>query len=155
MADTRTPQQRRRIMQSVGQKNTGPEIVVRRAVHRLGYRFRLHRTNLAGSPDIVFPRLHKVILVNGCFWHGHDGCRKGKPPKSGEAYWGPKIAKNKERDAKVVDQLRREGWDVLTVWQCETSDPVALTTQLRVFLGSATKSDRQTALSALGSRMKS
>ena len=134
MADTRSPKQRRRIMQSVGQKDTGPELVVRRAAHRLGYRFRLHRKDLAGRPDLIFPRLRKAILVNGCFWHGHEGCRKGKPPKSRFEYWGPKISANKERDAMVVEQLTRDGWAVLTVWQCETTDPVALSTRLKDFL---------------------
>jgi DNA mismatch endonuclease (patch repair protein) len=137
--DTRTPEQRRRIMQSVGQKNTGPEMVVRRLAHRLGYRFRLHPSKLAGKPDLVFPARRKVIFVNGCFWHGHEGCRKGAMPKSRADYWAPKIAKNKERDAAAIAQLRQQGWKVLTVWQCQTRDLAALETLLGDFLESAIK----------------
>jgi len=90
MSDTRTPDQRRRIMQSVKTKNTGPELAVRKALHAEGYRFRLHRRDLPGSPDVVFPGRNKVIFIHGCFWHGH-ACKKGAAPKSRLEYWGPKI----------------------------------------------------------------
>ncbi|MEJ0077627.1 MAG: very short patch repair endonuclease [Alphaproteobacteria bacterium] len=136
MADTRTPQQRRRIMQSVGQRHTGPELVVRRVVHALGYRFRLHRRDLPGRPDVVLPRYKMAIFVNGCFWHGHSRCRKGRLPKSRREYWEPKIARNKERDAAAIRKLKGMGWSVLTVWQCQTRDGAALSSMLRTFLES-------------------
>lgn len=132
--DTRTPEQRRRIMQSVRQKNTGPEMAVRRAAHRLGYRYRLH-VAMPGKPDLVFPRRRRIVFVNGCFWHGHKGCQKGAAPKSRQSYWLPKIRRNIERDAAVATALASEGWDVLTIWQCETLDSEALQARLRAFLG--------------------
>lgn len=141
MADTRTPEQRRRIMQSVGTKDTGPELVVRRVLHALGYRFRLHRRDLPGKPDIVLPGRRKVIMVHGCLWHGHN-CPKGRLPKSREDYWGPKIAANRRRDVDKEKALRRLGWDVLTVWQCETKNSESLADLLTGFLGPSTKSDR-------------
>jgi DNA mismatch endonuclease (patch repair protein) len=120
-------------MQSVRQKNTGPELAVRRLLHGMGYRFRLHRRDLPGTPDIVFPSRKKVIFVHGCYWHGH-GCSKGRLPKSGLAYWGPKIARNQERDATNAADLGRAGWEVLTVWQCEMQDEQSLAERLVAFL---------------------
>lgn len=120
MVDTRTPEQRRRIMQSVGQRNTAPEVKVRRALHRLGYRFRLHGKSLPGRPDIVFPSRRKVIFIHGCFWHGHN-CSKGRLPKSRPEYWIPKIESNKARDERRVNELREAGWESLVVWQCEVA----------------------------------
>ena len=119
MADTRTPQQRRRIMQAVKGKNTNPELVVRRLLHGMGYRYGLHVRALPGTPDIVLTRLKKVVLVHGCFWHAH-GCKKGQPPKSRRGYWLPKLADNKRRDSAKRAALKALGWDVLVVWQCET-----------------------------------
>ncbi|HVZ99151.1 MAG TPA: very short patch repair endonuclease [Caulobacterales bacterium] len=118
MADTRTPEQRRRIMQAVGTKDTGPELIVRSALHRAGLRFRLHRRDLPGSPDLVFASRRVAVFVHGCFWHGHK-CSKGRMPKSRIDYWGPKIAKNRERDARNVRRLRRLGWTAITVWECD------------------------------------
>jgi DNA mismatch endonuclease (patch repair protein) len=118
MVDTRTPEQRRRIMQSVAQRNTGPEVRVRRALHRLGYRFRLHGKSLPGRPDIVFPSRRKVVFIHGCFWHGHN-CSKGRLPKSRPEYWIPKIEANKARDERSVNELRKAGWESHVVWQCE------------------------------------
>lgn len=122
MADTRTPDQRRRIMQSVGVRDTGPERTVRSVLHRAGFRFRLHRRDLPGKPDIVLPAKRLVVFVHGCFWHGH-GCSKGKLPKSRLDYWGPKIAANAARDKRSVRALTKLGWRSLTVWQCELADP--------------------------------
>lgn len=121
MADTRSKEQRRRIMQSVGTRNTGPEVLVRRVLHRLGFRFRLHRKDLPGSPDIVLPKWRTVLFVHGCFWHGH-GCSKGRLPKSRLDYWEPKIDANRRRDAEAAEKLRAAGWRVLTIWQCECKD---------------------------------
>jgi DNA mismatch endonuclease (patch repair protein) len=135
MADTRTPEQRRRIMQAVRTRDTGPERTVRRIVYSLGHRYRLNVKALPGCPDLVFGRRKQAIFVHGCFWHGH-GCAKGKAPKSRLEYWAPK------RDAIQVCALEKLGWSVLTVWQCETRDPEALTAKLRRFLSRASTANR-------------
>lgn len=141
MMDTRTPEQRRKIMKSVGTKDTGPEMTVRRMVHRMGYRFRLHRKDLPGTPDLVFPGKRKVLFVHGCYWHGH-GCAKGRLPKSRLEYWEPKIKKNRLRDTKAIAALASLGWKALVVWQCETSDFSALRSRLARFLGATSKNRR-------------
>jgi len=124
-------------MQSVRQKNTGPELAIRRALHALGYRFRLHPKTLVGRPDLVFPARKKAIFVHGCFWHGH-GCSKGRLPTSRLDYWGPKIAANKQRDERTVNELERAGWLCFVVWQCETRGDMARTVaRIVAFLGPA------------------
>lgn len=125
-------------MQSVRQEDTGPELVVRRIAHGLGYRYRLHVRDLPGKPDLVFPRCRKVVFVHGCFWHGH-GCSKGQLPRSRLEYWGPKIASNIERDKKARDELTRRGWQSLTIWQCQTKDTETLSKALIGFLGVRTE----------------
>lgn len=132
--DTRTPEQRRRIMQAVKSENTGPELVVRRLLHGMGYRYRLHRRELPGKPDIVFLSRRKAIFVHGCFWHGHD-CPKGRLPKSRLDYWQMKLDKNRERDRTKAEELQKLGWSVLTIWQCETSDLEGLSIRLQDFVG--------------------
>ena len=132
--DTRTPEQRRRIMQSVKSENTGPELAVRRLLHGMGYRYRLHRRDLPGRPDIAFVSRRKAIFVHGCFWHGH-GCSKGRLPKSRLDYWQPKVDKNRERDRTKEEQLKSLGWSVMTIWQCETRDLEALAARLQDFVG--------------------
>lgn len=139
MVDTRTKEQRSRIMKSVRTRHTGPEMTVRKLAHRMGFRFRLHGRDLPGRPDLVFRSARKAIFVNGCFWHGHECCAKGRLPKSRTAYWAPKIARNKERDAEAIRRLERDGWKTLTIWQCEIRDPVSLETRLRGFLGAKRK----------------
>lgn len=129
-------------MQAVGQKNTGPEIAVRKALHAQGYRFRLHDKNLPGRPDLVFPGRHKVILVHGCFWHGH-GCAKGRLPKSRSDYWVPKIQANKDRDEWVVGELKKAGWQSLVVWQCETKDIDRTVDRIVKFLGPGARSSQR------------
>ena len=131
--DTRTPEQRRRIMRAVKTKDTGPEMTVRRMLHGHGYRYRLHRKELPGRPAIVFVVKRKAIFVHGCFWHGH-GCTKGKLPKSKLNYWQPKIEQNKVRDGRNVAELERAGWRVLTIWQCELSNLGALWLRLQEFV---------------------
>lgn len=121
MVDTRSPEQRSYIMKSVGIAHTGPEILVRSVLHELGYRFRLHPKNLPGRPDIILPRLKTAIFVHGCFWHGHR-CRKGRPPKSREDYWLPKISGNKARDRRNLRSLNSIGWRHLVIWQCKTRE---------------------------------
>lgn len=118
MVDHVSEKRRSWIMSKVRQKDTKPELTLRRALHRLGYRYRLHCRDLPGSPDIVFPSRRKVIFVHGCFWHGH-GCRWGMLPKSRPEYWKPKIESNRERDAKSLVALREAGWETMVVWQCE------------------------------------
>lgn len=120
-------------MQAVKSKDTKPEMVVRRLLHSMGYRYRLHRKGLPGKPDIVFPGRKKAIFVHGCFWHWH-GCKKGQLPKSRLAYWKPKLTKNVERDKAKTEQLESLGWRVLVVWQCETADVDALASTLRRFM---------------------
>lgn len=133
MADVFTPEKRSAIMARVKGENTIPEILVRRIVHSLGYRFRLHSDKLPGKPDIVLPRHRKVVFVNGCFWHGHARCSRSTLPTSNVEFWRYKIEGNKARDKKVIRKLRRMGWDVLVVWQCETHDQIALTWTLEQF----------------------
>lgn len=116
--DTRSPEQRRRIMQAVRSKDTGPEMLVRRALHSAGLRYRLHRRDLPGRPDLTFPSRKVVVFVHGCFWHGHN-CSKGRLPKSRTDFWAAKIDRNRERDASNVRRLRKLGWRTITVWQCD------------------------------------
>ena len=149
MADTRTKEQRRRIMQAVRGKDTGPEWTVRRLLHSLGYRYRLHRRDLPGKPDLVFPIRKKAIFVHGCFWHAH-GCRYGRPPKSRLDYWLPKLKQNKKRDAEKRDRLEALDWQVLTVWQCEIKNLDDLTARLCAFLEGGADKPRSTFRPDLG-----
>lgn len=110
-------------------------MAVRRMVHAMGYRFRLHRKDLPGKPDLVFPGLGKVIFVHGCFWHQHPQCREGRLPKSRPEYWEPKLNKNRERDRSSVSALQEAGWGVLVIWECEISKVSDLTQKLSSFLG--------------------
>lgn len=141
MADILTPVERSRHMAKVRRTNTKPEMNVRRAAHRLGYRFRLHRRDLPGTPDLVFPRFRKIIMVNGCFWHQHDGCKHARLPKSRLEYWSPKLARNKDRDAEVLRELDRLGWEVMTVWECQARSLKAVSPILQAFLCSDDKAD--------------
>jgi DNA mismatch endonuclease (patch repair protein) len=120
-------------MQAVKSKDTGPELVVRRLLHAMGYRFRLHRKDLPGRPDIVLPKYRKAIFINGCFWHGH-GCTKGRPPKSRLDYWRPKLESNVKRDRTKREQLETLGWGTFVVWQCETKNVDSLAKRLRAFV---------------------
>ncbi len=131
--DTRTPEQRRRIMQAVKSKDTKPEMLVRRLLHGMGYRYRLHRKDLPGRPDIAFVSRQKAIFVHGCFWHGH-GCSKGRLPKSRLDYWQPKLDENMHRDRIKQEQLEEMGWRVLVVWQCEIADIDILAKRLQYFV---------------------
>ena len=126
--------ERSALMARVRDKNSKPELIVRRATHALGYRFRLHRRNLPGTPDLVFPRLRKAIFVHGCFWHRHRGCSRTTTPKTRAEYWQRKFAANVERDARKKRQLRALGWSVLVVWECKTADPDTLKKRLSTFL---------------------
>jgi DNA mismatch endonuclease (patch repair protein) len=112
------------IMRSIRGKDTSPELVVRQTAHRLGFRFRLHRRDLPGRPDLAFPGRRKVIFVHGCWWHGHNCKRGSRPARDNAAYWTAKIKRNVERDAVNAAALRELGWDVLVVWECELKDGV-------------------------------
>ncbi|MCF8708301.1 very short patch repair endonuclease [Rhizorhapis sp. SPR117] len=105
-------------MSRVRRKNTALELAVRRALHAAGYRYRIHRKDLTGRPDIVLPRYRTVVFVHGCFWHGHS-CRRGKLPQTNETFWADKIARNRQRDDDVSSALEKDGWEVVTVWQCD------------------------------------
>lgn len=136
MVDNRTKASRSALMSRITGKNTAPELIVRRLIHSLGYRFRLYRRDLPGNPDIVFASRRKIIFVNGCFWHAH-GCRIGRPPKSRPEFWGPKLDRNQTRDRHNKSLLRKQGWSVLTVWQCQTRSTTKLQNRLVSFLGPA------------------
>ncbi|GBQ98129.1 DNA G:T-mismatch repair endonuclease [Acetobacter nitrogenifigens DSM 23921 = NBRC 105050] len=125
---------RSRIMRAVKSANTAPELAVRRLLFSLGYRYRLHRKDLPGSPDIVFAGRRKVIFVHGCFWHGHDCKRGARAPKTNAEYWRSKITRNIERDRRNAAALRDQGWRSLTLWECEIGDREKLVTMLRDFL---------------------
>jgi DNA mismatch endonuclease (patch repair protein) len=110
------------MMSGIRGKNTGPELAVRKAAHALGYRFRLHRKDLPGSPDLVFPRKNTVVFVHGCYWHRHEGCRYCYTPKSNIEFWATKFKNNIARDKRVREELEHLGWRVVTLWECETTD---------------------------------
>ena len=119
MADRLSTQQRHHCMSRIRGKNTKPEILVRMGLHARGFRFRLHNKKLPGSPDIVLPKYGVAIMVNGCFWHGHKGCRYATKPKSNVEFWETKIARNRHRDAVTTAHLEALGWTVITIWECE------------------------------------
>ena len=121
-------------MRAIRSKGTRPEKAVRSLVHRLGYRFRLHRRDLPGKPDLVFPSRRKVIFVHGCFWHQHEGCEGSHLPKSNTEYWIPKLKRNKSRDAEHVVALKAAGWECLVLWECQLGNEKALAGRLRKWL---------------------
>lgn len=122
------------LMAKVRGKDTRPELVVRKLAHALGFRFRLHRRDLPGSPDLVFPRLHKAVFVHGCFWHRHPGCSKASTPKTRAEFWKSKFAANVQRDCRAIVALEEMGWDVCVVWECETANVMHLARRLKKFL---------------------
>lgn len=123
------------VMRAVKSRDTRPELLVRRLAHALGYRFRLHRKDLPGSPDLVFPSRRKAVFVHGCFWHGHDCPRGARAPKANADYWRAKIARNVERDAHAEAALAALGWETLVLWECELKRDEELRARLRAFLG--------------------
>lgn len=126
---------RSRIMRAVKGQDTRPELAVRRMVHGLGYRYRLHRKDLPGKPDLAFPGRRKVIFVHGCFWHGHECARGARQPKSNVDYWRRKIGRNAARDREAQRSLRAEGWRTLVVWECELKKADRVARRVRRFLG--------------------
>jgi len=134
--DRLSPAARSRNMSRIRSTGMKPERYVRSAAHRLGYRFRLHRKDLPGKPDLVFPSRRKIIFVHGCFWHQHpkEDCKDSRLPKSNKGYWSPKLARNVERDEQNIRILREQGWDVLVIWECEVSDQGELARKVHGFL---------------------
>ncbi|WP_306016861.1 very short patch repair endonuclease [Oceanicaulis sp. MMSF_3324] len=133
-SDVFTPQDRARVMRAVKGKDTKPEMIVRRLAHAMGYRFRLHRKDLPGKPDLVFPGRKAVIFVHGCFWHGHDCARGSRQPKQNAEYWRTKIGRNVERDTDNLETLASQGWRTQVIWECEMKDRDALAERIRAFL---------------------
>lgn len=125
---------RSRTMRAIKSKDTSTELAVRRLVHGMGFRFRLHRRDLPGSPDLVFPTRRKIIFVHGCFWHGHDCKRGNRVPSTNTDYWLSKIARNRQRDDSVLAQLRDLGWHSYVVWECQLKEPEQLRAALLRFL---------------------
>ncbi len=121
-------------MRAIRSKGMRPELAVRSMVHRLGYRYRLHKKDLPGKPDLVFASRRKVIFVHGCFWHSHD-CKISHVPKSNTSYWGPKLARNQQRDAAAQVALIEQGWRYLIVWECELDDAASAMKKVIGFLG--------------------
>jgi DNA mismatch endonuclease (patch repair protein) len=134
MADFLKPEERSALMARVGNRNTKPELLVRRLLHSIGYRFRLHRADLPGTPDIVLPRHKTVIFVHGCFWHGHRGCTRAKRPSSNQEFWNRKINANIRRDRQNRIALRKLGWHVLIIWQCGLKETDSVLRAIRTAL---------------------
>ncbi|MGA2183508.1 MAG: DNA mismatch endonuclease Vsr [Bryobacteraceae bacterium] len=132
--DTISPERRSANMRRIRSWDTSPEMMVRRLVHGMGYRFRLHVARLPGKPDLVFSRLQRVIEVRGCFWHQHEGCIDSHVPKTRREYWGPKLKRNQRRDEENRLKLRKLGWRLCVVWECEAKDTGKLARRLVRFL---------------------
>lgn len=132
--DVLTVECRSALMARIQGKNTKPELAVRRIAHGLGYRYRLHRRDLPGTPDLTFSQLKKIIFVHGCFWHQHGGCRYAYKPKSNTVFWEQKFSTNRKRDTDVLRKLHGLGWKTLVVWECETEKPKKLFSKINRFL---------------------
>jgi DNA mismatch endonuclease, patch repair protein len=135
MVDTISPDRRSENMRRIRSKGTKPEMVVRQLAHGMGYRYRLHSPKLPGKPDLVFPRLKKIVEVRGCFWHQHGDCIDSHVPKSRMNYWRPKLRRNQQRDLENIQKLQALGFRVLVLWECEIADDKRLAKRLRRFLG--------------------
>ncbi len=131
MADRISPSRRSWNMSRIKGKNTGPEIIVRSQLHRMGFRFRLHRKDLPGRPDIVLPRYRTAVLVHGCFWHRHRNCKYAYNPKSRKEFWKKKFQGNVERDKRNLRELSSFGWRTVVIWECQTADPAKLQRLIR------------------------
>lgn len=134
MADKLSIERRSANMRAIRSKGMKPELAVRRLVRSLGYGYRLHRNDLPGKPDLAFIGRTKVIFVHGCYWHQHRDCREGRPPGSNLSYWGPKLARNVERDAANLEALQSAGWKTLVIWECEIADLSAVRKTLEKFM---------------------
>ena len=141
MTDTVSASERSRVMSLVKSKGSRPEMTIRRLLHGLGYRYRLHRRDLPGNPDMAFVSRKKAVFVNGCFWHNHAGCPKVRIPATNRDYWLAKLARNGERDERNRLRLQRLGWEVATVWECQLREMRAVSERLVAFLGSSAQPD--------------
>ncbi|HET6725981.1 MAG TPA: very short patch repair endonuclease [Gammaproteobacteria bacterium] len=135
MADTLSPKERSKRMSLIRGTDSAPELKLRRIVHRMGFRYRLHVKELPGQPDLVFPSRRAIIFMHGCFWHRHSGCKLARLPKSKLDFWGPKLEANKKRDCRNQQLLKDLGWRVLVVWECEMADTTRVAKITREFLG--------------------
>lgn len=129
--------ERSALMAKIGPKDTKPELIVRTLLHSLGYRYRLHRKDLPGTPDICFPSCRKAIFVHGCFWHRHEGCHRTTTPKTRTSFWEDKFSQNVARDRRKIADLQQLGWDTLVVWECETTRKPELVSRLTDFLSTS------------------
>lgn len=136
MTDIVNSKRRSELMAGIRGQDTAPELAVRRVAHRMGLRFRLHRKDLPGRPDLVFPKHHLAVFVHGCFWHHHQGCRFSHIPKSRTEYWTQKFARNMHRDMRNEDALKALGWRVLVIWECEVKDKGAIARKLKSVVSS-------------------
>ncbi|MDD5232281.1 MAG: very short patch repair endonuclease [Syntrophales bacterium] len=134
MTDVFTKEKRKWIMSRVGGVNTKPEKIVRSFLHAMGHRFRLHRADLPGKPDIILPKHRKIIFVHGCFWHGHAKCHRSKRPSTNEIFWNSKIDRTIRRDKRVLSDLKKIGWKVLIIWECETKKTELMVRKLENFI---------------------
>lgn len=142
MVDTIDKKKRSWVMSRIRSTNTKPEKIVRSMIHRMGFRFRLHRKDLPGNPDIVLPKLKTVVFVHGCFWHCHSGCKKNRLPKSNTAFWTEKFQRNVTRDKENYQKLEEQGWKYAVVWECETEKPEVLEKKLKSVLSMKTRYQR-------------
>lgn len=126
-------------MRRIRSADTAPEMAVRRMAFALGYRFRLHRRDLPGRPDIVLPGLRKIVFVNGCFWHQHPRCSEGRSPRSNTGYWVPKLRNTVKRDRAAIAWLRRSGWSVMVIWECQLKQPGTVRRRLMKFLATTSR----------------
>lgn len=132
--DFMSPEKRSKIMSSIRSKDTQPELMIRRLIHSMGYRYRLHNKKLPGKPDLTFSSRRKVIFVHGCFWHQHKECGHGKVPTSRVDYWKPKLEKNVKRDIENQKKISAAGWDYLVIWECEIEDIESVIVRIKNFL---------------------
>lgn len=140
--DVFTRAKRSEIMRKVKHFDTTPEMTVRRVLHRLGFRFRLHRKDLPGRPDVALPKWRVALFIHGCFWHRHKNCPRASNPKTRPAYWAAKFERNVRRDRAAARALRRAGWQVIVVWQCQTRDEASLATRLNLAITGASTPNR-------------
>lgn len=134
MVDTLTPEERSERMSRVRARDTKPEMKLRRLIHGMGFRYLLHRRDLPGKPDLVFPGRRSIIFMHGCFWHRHEGCGLARLPKSKRAFWSAKLEANKERDQKNISTLEAAGWRVLVIWECQLRDEGGVREVVKEFL---------------------
>jgi DNA mismatch endonuclease (patch repair protein) len=148
VTDIYSKQKRSRIMASISGKETKPEILVRKYLFKQGYRYRKNVTSLPGKPDIVLPRFRTVVLIHGCFWHGHNNCKKATKPSSNIDFWNEKIGKNKQRDKRVAQELKNLGWTVITIWDCQLKNKNLFDNRMRRFVAKLKELERKASVAS-------